>query len=70
MYRGQMYFSRSKCASNSTNKGTKSAKIDIAINYTEAKVLGNYEKKLKLYSNIEYLVKYFAIILNFCLLEN
>jgi hypothetical protein len=45
-------------------------KIDIAKNQTEGKVLGNYEKKLEIYSNTEYLVKYFATIFSFLLVEN
>jgi hypothetical protein len=42
-------------------KITKLAKIDIL-----AKVWANYQKKLKTYFIIEYLVKYFATILSFC----
>jgi hypothetical protein len=50
-------------------KIAKSAKIDIAKNKAEAKVWENYEKKLEIYSNIDYLVKYFVTILSFCLLK-
>jgi hypothetical protein len=46
-------------------KIAKLAKIDVTKNYTEAKVWGNYQKKLETYF-IEYLVKYFATILSFC----
>jgi hypothetical protein len=47
-------------------KIAKLVKFGMATNYTGgAKVLKNYQKKLKFHSKIEYLVKYFATILRF-----